>query len=169
VYGRNHKQPGDDSEYWIGGISGLLRVLSISPAGRQPRKPSTALAGPAKTSWGLPSVLVCEILSGRHSILIAGRGISQAAKHALPPTDAEEPDTRRSSRPLLFSRPWRAADAIATRPVFNRVIASSRTSLDRCMNTIRGLLALMMLAVMAGCSTVPEANAPPVELAIAQS
>jgi hypothetical protein len=37
------------------------------------------------------------------------------------------------------------------------------------MNTIRGLLALMMLAVMAGCSTVPEANAPPVELPIAQS
>jgi hypothetical protein len=37
------------------------------------------------------------------------------------------------------------------------------------MNTIRTLLAPMMLAVMAGCSTVPAANAPPAELAIAQS
>lgn len=37
------------------------------------------------------------------------------------------------------------------------------------MNTIRNLLAWSMLAVMAGCSTVPEANAPPAEVAIAQS
>lgn len=37
------------------------------------------------------------------------------------------------------------------------------------MNAIRTLLAPMLLAVMAGCSTVPEADAPPVELAIAQS
>jgi len=37
------------------------------------------------------------------------------------------------------------------------------------MNTIRALLAPMLLAAMAGCSTVPEANAPPAELAIAQS
>jgi hypothetical protein len=37
------------------------------------------------------------------------------------------------------------------------------------MNTIRTLLAPMMLAVMAGCSNVPEANAPPAELAIVQS
>lgn len=37
------------------------------------------------------------------------------------------------------------------------------------MNTIRNLLAWSTLAVMAGCSTVPEANAPPAELAIAQT
>lgn len=37
------------------------------------------------------------------------------------------------------------------------------------MNTLRILLAPMMLAVMAGCSTVPEANAPPAELSISQS
>ncbi|MDO9315337.1 MAG: hypothetical protein Q7T97_12405 [Burkholderiaceae bacterium] len=36
-------------------------------------------------------------------------------------------------------------------------------------NTQRTLLALMLLAVMAGCSTVPEANTPPAELAIEQS
>lgn len=37
------------------------------------------------------------------------------------------------------------------------------------MNTLRALLTPMMLAVMAGCSTVPLANAPPAELAIVQS
>ena len=37
------------------------------------------------------------------------------------------------------------------------------------MKTLRTLLAPMMLSVMAGCSTAPEANAPPAELAIAQS
>ena len=37
------------------------------------------------------------------------------------------------------------------------------------MNTLRSLLAPMLLAVMTGCATVPEANAPPAELAIAQS
>jgi len=37
------------------------------------------------------------------------------------------------------------------------------------MNTLRTLLAPMLLAVLAGCSTVPEANAPPAELAIVQS
>jgi hypothetical protein len=37
------------------------------------------------------------------------------------------------------------------------------------MNTIRNLLASTMLAVMVGCSTVPEADVPPAELAIAQS
>jgi len=37
------------------------------------------------------------------------------------------------------------------------------------MNTLRTLLAPIMLAVIAGCSTVPAANAPPAELAIAQS
>ena len=37
------------------------------------------------------------------------------------------------------------------------------------MNTLRTLLAPMLLAVMAGCSTVPATNAPPTELAIAQS
>jgi hypothetical protein len=37
------------------------------------------------------------------------------------------------------------------------------------MNTIRNLLAWSTLAVMAGCSTVPVADAPPAELAIAQS
>lgn len=37
------------------------------------------------------------------------------------------------------------------------------------MNTLRTLLAPLLLAVMAGCSTVPAANAPTAELAIAQS
>ena len=37
------------------------------------------------------------------------------------------------------------------------------------MNTLRVFLAPMLLAVMTGCATVPEANAPPAELAIAQS
>jgi len=37
------------------------------------------------------------------------------------------------------------------------------------MNTLRTLLAPMLLAVMAGCATVPEANTPPAELAIVQS
>ncbi|OGU19858.1 MAG: hypothetical protein A2580_15305 [Hydrogenophilales bacterium RIFOXYD1_FULL_62_11] len=37
------------------------------------------------------------------------------------------------------------------------------------MNTLRALLTPMLLAVMAGCSTVPVANAPPAELAIEQS
>jgi hypothetical protein len=37
------------------------------------------------------------------------------------------------------------------------------------MNTIRNLLASTMLAVMAGCSNAPVADAPPAELAIAQS
>lgn len=37
------------------------------------------------------------------------------------------------------------------------------------MNTIRGMLAWMMLAVAAGCSHVPVANAPPAELAISRS
>jgi hypothetical protein len=37
------------------------------------------------------------------------------------------------------------------------------------MNTIRNLLAWSMLAVMAGCSNAPVAEAPPAELAIAQS
>jgi hypothetical protein len=37
------------------------------------------------------------------------------------------------------------------------------------MNTLRTLLAPMLLAVMAGCSQAPVANAPPAELAIAQS
>ncbi len=37
------------------------------------------------------------------------------------------------------------------------------------MNTIRNLLAWSMLAVMAGCSNAPVADAPPAEVAIAQS
>lgn len=37
------------------------------------------------------------------------------------------------------------------------------------MNTLRTLLTPLLLAVMAGCSTVPAANAPPAELTIAQS
>lgn len=37
------------------------------------------------------------------------------------------------------------------------------------MNTLRSLLAPMLLAVTAGCSNVPVANAPPAELAIVQS
>lgn len=37
------------------------------------------------------------------------------------------------------------------------------------MNTLRGLLVWMTLAVMAGCSNVPVAQAPPVELVISQS
>jgi len=37
------------------------------------------------------------------------------------------------------------------------------------MNTLRTLLAPMMLAVMAGCSNAPVADAPPAELAIEQS
>ena len=37
------------------------------------------------------------------------------------------------------------------------------------MNTIRSLLALTMLAVMAGCSNVPVASLPPTELVISQS
>jgi len=37
------------------------------------------------------------------------------------------------------------------------------------MNTLRTLLAPLLLAVMAGCSSVPAANAPPTELAIVQS
>jgi len=37
------------------------------------------------------------------------------------------------------------------------------------MNTIRGLLAWMVLAVMAGCSNVPVENATPTELVISQS
>jgi len=37
------------------------------------------------------------------------------------------------------------------------------------MNTIRILLAGMMLAGMAGCSNVPVANTPPTELAISQA
>jgi len=37
------------------------------------------------------------------------------------------------------------------------------------MNTRRTLLAPMLLAVIAGCSSVPEATAPPTELTIAQS
>ena len=37
------------------------------------------------------------------------------------------------------------------------------------MNTIRKLLVWTSLAVMAGCSTVPQTNTPPTELAILQS
>lgn len=37
------------------------------------------------------------------------------------------------------------------------------------MNTTRGLLAWVTLAVMAGCSNVPVASAPPAELVISQS
>jgi len=37
------------------------------------------------------------------------------------------------------------------------------------MNTIRGLLAWLMLAVLTGCSNVPVANTPPTELVILQS
>jgi len=37
------------------------------------------------------------------------------------------------------------------------------------MNTIRSLLAWLMLAVMTGCSNVPVANTPPTELVILQS
>jgi hypothetical protein len=37
------------------------------------------------------------------------------------------------------------------------------------MNTIRGLLAWMMLAMMAGCSNVPVESAPLLELLISQS
>ena len=37
------------------------------------------------------------------------------------------------------------------------------------MNTIRKLLVWASLAVMAGCSTVPQTNMPPTELAISQS
>jgi len=37
------------------------------------------------------------------------------------------------------------------------------------MNTIRGLLAWLILAVLTGCSNVPVANTPPTELVILQS
>jgi len=37
------------------------------------------------------------------------------------------------------------------------------------MNTIRGLLAWMLLAAMAGCSHAPVASMPPTELAMSQS
>jgi len=37
------------------------------------------------------------------------------------------------------------------------------------MNTIRGLLAWLMLAVLTGCSNVPVANTPPTALVILQS
>jgi hypothetical protein len=48
-------------------------------------------------------------------------------------------------------------------------IAAFGNLLDHRVNTLRGSLALMMLAVIAGCSNAPMAGAPPIEIRISQS
>jgi SAM-dependent methyltransferase len=63
--------------------SRFRRMLSLSSSCREPGKISAALAEREETPRGFPSFWPARLYKEDQSILIAGCGTSQAAKHAL--------------------------------------------------------------------------------------